>query len=268
MRSVVVVLLLVAFVSAAPEGKWFDRIFIMMFENQAYSSVINDPNFLHFAQEGQLFTRYSAVTHPSQPNYWSMTSGSYYGINSDNPHNLTETNIVDLLEAKSVSWKAYMEGYPGNCFTGKTSGRYARKHNPFISYMNIQTNPARCAHIVNAQELDSDLASGNLAEYMYYTPNMDDDGHDTGLAYAGRFLSSFLTPRLPKFPPKTLIVITWDEDDNLHNNHIYTVLLGSTIKPGTRVATQHNHYSLLRTVEDNWSLGTLGRNDTTATPYF
>jgi hypothetical protein len=30
--------------------------------------------------------------------------------------------------------------------------------------------------------------------------------------------------------------------------------------------TQYNHYSLLRTVEDNWGLGNLGRHDATATP--
>ncbi len=33
------------------------------------------------------------------------------------------------------------------------------------------------------------------------------------MAYAGKWLDSFLTPRLSKFPPKTLIVVSWDEDD-------------------------------------------------------
>ncbi len=29
---------------------------------------------------------------------------------------------------------------------------------------------------------------------------------------------------------------------------------------------RYNHYSLLRMVEDNWSLGNLGRNDANAVP--
>jgi hypothetical protein len=30
----------------------------------------------------------------------------------------------------------------------------------------------------------------------------------------------------------------------------------------------YNHYSLLRSIEDNWSLGSLRRNDATARPYW
>lgn len=40
---------------------------------------------------------------------------------------------------------------------------------------------------------------------------------------------------------------------------------GDVLKRGND-STQYNHYSLLRTVEDNWGLGSLGRHDATATP--
>jgi hypothetical protein len=82
------------------------------------------------------------------------------------------------------------------------------------------------------------------------------------------WLHSFLGPRYNKFPPGTLFVITWDEDDYSEENHIFTSLSGSMITPGTKNHEQYNHYSLLKTVEKNWNLGTLGRNDDDAKYFF
>ena len=42
---------------------------------------------------------------------------------------------------------------------------------------------------------------------------------------------------------------------------------GNIFKAGTVDKTLYNHYSLLKTVEDNWDLGDLGRNDKTAIPF-
>lgn len=42
-----------------------------------------------------------------------MISGSTDGIHLDINSNVDRKSIVDLLEAKDISWKAYMEGYPG-----------------------------------------------------------------------------------------------------------------------------------------------------------
>ena len=188
-------------------------------------------------------------------------------IFDDNVHDLNHTNLVDLMEAHNVSWKGYMEDLPYECYSGGYKGAYYRKHNPFISFDNIRKNPARCAKIVNAKQLDVDLASGSLPQYSYYTPNINNDGHDTGLAYAGKYLDAFLGPRLAKFPPRTLIIITWDEDDYFDNNHIDTIALGSMLAPGSTDNTLYNHFSLLRSVEDNWKLGTLNRYDASANSF-
>lgn len=66
---------------------------------------------------------------------------------------------------------------------------------------------------------------------------------------------------MSKFPPRTLIVVTYDEDDYNYHNRVYTVLVGSTIPAGSSDTTHYTHYSLLKTVEENWNLGSLGRND-------
>jgi hypothetical protein len=38
-------------------------------------------------------------------------------------------------------------GLPGACFLGD-SGEYAQKHDPFLYYDDIRTNPTECARIV------------------------------------------------------------------------------------------------------------------------
>lgn len=42
-----------------------------------------------------------------------MVSGSFAGVDGDNNSDLSRDSIVDLLEAKGISWKAYEEAYPG-----------------------------------------------------------------------------------------------------------------------------------------------------------
>jgi len=252
---------------AEPQGKYFDRVFTIVFENQAYETVMGDKFFSFYAKAGRLLSNYHALTHPSQPNYITMVGGSYFGISNDDNHDLPYSNLVDLMEKKEVSWKGYMQDFPGHCDPSINVGPYFRKHNPFISFNSVRTNATRCAKIVNADEFEKDLNAGTLHQYSFYTPNIDDDGHNTGLTYAGEFLHKFFSTRLSRFPKGTLIIITWDEDDDHHLNHIYTALLGSVVVPGSVDQTPYTHYSFLRTVEDNWSLGSLQRNDATATPF-
>jgi hypothetical protein len=80
-----------------------------------------------------------------------------------------------------------------------------------ISYDNIHNNPTRCQNIVNLTVLDDDLAQGTLPNYMFLSPNIDDDGHNTNVQFAGQWLDGFLSSRLLKFPRGTLVVVTWDE---------------------------------------------------------
>jgi hypothetical protein len=88
---------------------------------------------------------------------------------------------------------------------------YACHITSLISYNNIHNNPTRCQNIVNLTVLDDDLAQGTLPNYMFLSPNIDDDGHNTNVKFAGQWLDGFLSSRLLKFPRGTLVVVTWDE---------------------------------------------------------
>ena len=197
-----------------------------------------------------------------------MISGGLQGVKGDQNININALHLGDLLEAKGKTWKNYAEGYPGNCFSGATAGRYVRKHVPFISFINVQQDARRCANIVPASQFATDIANGTLPDFSFYSPDLDNDGHDTGLAYADGALKRIFGPLIDNadFMDGMLLIVTFDEDDHTQGNKIYTALIGGGFEPGTQDNTRYNHYSLLRTIEDGFGLGSLHLNDETATP--
>jgi hypothetical protein len=175
---------------------------------------------------------------------------------------------VDLLEAKGVTWKVYAEDYPGNCFAGSAYHDYARKHNPFISYLNVQKNASRCANIVNASQFDQDAANNKLPGYIFYIPNNKNNGHDTTAKFSDMWYSRTFAKYIgdPNFIQNTVLITTFDESEPVAPvNQIYTTVFGARVKAGP-VSANLNTYSLLNMLEDNWGLGSLGRNDQNAVP--
>ena len=256
----------------------FERVFIIIFENKSEQAVLDNAFMKGLAAKGVRLSNYFGVTHPSQPNYIAATAGLPL-VTDDSKHDIDSPNIVDLLEAKGVSWRAYMEDLPENKKTIHISEDrlYFRKHNPFVSFNNVRNNPKRLANIVNAKQLKQDIKNNALPQYCWFTPNIQNDGHSPPedfqptnplkhVNFIAQYLEHFWLPLLadPAFMKGTLVVVTFDESIPHANNHVYTVLLGDMVQPNTVQSEIYNHYSLLRTIEENFSLGTLERNDLNA----
>jgi Phosphoesterase family len=245
----------------------FKKVLVLFYENQGYTAAMSQPFFKSLTQKGALLTNFFAETHPSQGNYIALVSGGLQGVTGDQNYDLDSQHIGDLLEAKGLTWKNYAEGYPGNCFLGAKSGRYVRKHTPFISFTNVQDNASRCDKIVPATQLAKDIVNGTLPNFSFYSPDLDNDGHDTGIEYADKALQKLLTPLIENeaLLKDLLIVVTFDEDDHSEGNRIYTTLIGSGVKPGAKSNNRYDHYSLLKTIEDQFGLDSLGGQDAAAT---
>jgi hypothetical protein len=243
---------------------------IVVLENAGYDEALGQPFLRSLAAKGALLTHFSAEAHPSQPNYIALVSGSTHDVHSDDPGTLDARHVGDLLEAKGLAWKVYVESYPGDCFLGARFDNYVQKHVPFLSFRNVSTDPARCARIVDGSKLSVDIANGTLASYSLYIPDLRNDGHDTDVAYADRWLSAKFGPLLrdPRFINGMLFVVTFDEAAHSpllpSSNHIFTVLVGGGVDAGSRADDAYNHYSLLRLVEDQFGLGALGHKDAIA----
>jgi hypothetical protein len=132
-------------------GKSFSRFVTIWCENTDYDMAAGDrkwnprlhvldanlsANFAWIASQGITLTNYLAITHPSQPNYVAAVGGSTHGVTSDSFTRISSSSktIVDLLEAKGVSWSEYQEdspysGFEGNYVNQKTGANdYVRKH--------------------------------------------------------------------------------------------------------------------------------------------
>jgi phosphatidylinositol-3-phosphatase len=168
----------------APSPK---HIFVIMLENHSKSSVIDDANAPYLTQLAHttaMATNYFGVTHPSEPNYVAAISGSNWFVNDDNPANrFDHTNLVDQIEAKKLTWGAYMESMPSAGFTGdfapSTSQQlYASKHNPFVLFDDIRSSPARLAKIKPYTALATDLQKESTTpNFVWISPNQCHDMH-------------------------------------------------------------------------------------------
>jgi phosphatidylinositol-3-phosphatase len=285
------------------EGRGFNHVFVIMMENTGFGTLIGNPNapFTNAAAANfGLASNYFGVTHPSQPNYIAATSGSTNGVTNDNDTIINVANIVDQLEANGKTWKAYMQSY-SLCTTKFAHAcgiqLYERKHNPFISYQDVQSNPARVAKIVDFSQFATDLASGNVADYTWISPDQCNDMHGRGgtgipndpcdfsqvqglIAAGDSFLLNTVNAILNSkaWRGNSVIFITWDEADftgsgfqgfgddsgccdsvaGQGGGHVVTLVISKSIRRARTSDDAANHYSMLSTIEDGWDLGCLG----------
>jgi Phosphoesterase family len=115
-------------------------------------------------------------------------------------------------------------------------------------------------------------AKAGLVAYSFYTPNMNNDGHNTNVGVAGAWVSKFLDKTFgEKLRKGTLVILTFDESDRNSDNRIYTLFLGDMVKDASqqdpKVLDRHyTHYNVLRTIEDNFGLQPLAEGDREAAP--
>jgi len=286
--------------------KNFQHVFVIMMENTGYNSLVGNPHApwinAAIAKYG-VATNYFGASHPSQPNYIAATSG-ITGPTSDDDETLDVPNIVDRLESAGKSWTAYMQSY-SLCATplDHACGNqlYERKHNPFITYADVQASPQRISHIVDFSQLAGDLASNNVSDFTWISPNQCNDMHGRGApasdpcSYANEPLlvqagDSFLQQTVgaiqasPAWNGNSAIFVTWDESDYggtgpsgfpdtsgccdasvpFGGGHVLTLVISHSDHQPRRSNVAYNHYSLLRTIEDGWRLGCLGATCDTA----
>ena len=268
-RLLVLILVLLMGPNLSAAMPSFRKVMIVVFENTSYSRALGLPFFSTLAKQGALLKNSHGVTHPSQPNYVAMIAGDTLGVTSDTLIDLDGRTIADLLEQNGKSWKAYADAYPGACYLDYAKRPYVRKHLPFLSFKNIQSTPGRCGKIVNSDALKADIQAGTLPDYSFFVPDLNHDGHDTSAKIADQWAGETLGPLLKdrRFMDGLLLVVSFVEDDGVTTeNHIYTVLVGDSVQAGSVSDTRYDHYSVLRTIEDAWKLGTLQKNDLKALP--
>ena len=250
---------------AAPGVPDFDHIVVVVFENKESGRVLGSrdaPTFTAYARSQANLTRYYGVTHPSLPNYLALVSGSTHGIKTNCTSCIVSArSLADTVETSGRTWKAYAEGLPKPGYTGAASGRYAKKHNPFVYFRNIAANPVRRrGHVVPFTQLAKDLRANALPNFSLIVPDMCNSMHDCPVSTGDAWLRK-LVPKLVRLP-NTVIFILFDEGTTRvrGGGHIPAIALGTAVKPKARFTRVTDHYGPLRTIEEAWGLPLLGRS--------
>lgn len=235
----------------------FDHIVVVILENKHRSSVMGSgqaPYLDKLAAKGASMTHSYGVTHPSQPNYLALFSGSTQGVTSNAcpQHFRKANNLGHQLRKSGLSFVGYAESLPKTGFRGCSSGRYERKHNPWV---NFGTLPAS----TNRPFSDFPRDYRKLPTVSFVSPNMCNDMHDCSIRTGDRWMKKHFD-RYARWAPRhnSLLVVTFDENAGGTVKSIPTIIVGANVRPGV-YAERLNHYNLLRTIEDAYGLPALGR---------
>ena len=243
----------------------FTHVVVVVFENHETSSIAGNPEaptFNALARRYAMLTDYTAVAHPSLPNYLALVSGSTHGITSDcTDCSVAARSLADTLAAARKSWQTYAEDLPYPGFTGASAGGYAKKHDPLLYFRDVAGSPARRRHVVPFTQLASDLRRHRLPAFSLVVPNLCNDMHDCSVATGDAWLKAHIAPLLQSRALRGGVVfVVFDEgtSDTGGGGRVQALALGPTVRRGSRFTRATNHYGLLRTIEDAWGLPRLG----------
>jgi phospholipase C len=174
--------------------------------------------------------------------------------------------LIDLLDTKGVSWRYYDAGN-----NGYWSAPDAIKH--------LRFGPAWKNVITPETTVLTDISSGNLQQVSWVNPTCAESDHascnkGTGPAWVASVVNAL---GKSKYWKDTAIFITWDDWGGWFD-HVKPVVL-SSYEMGFRVPlivvspyakrgyvshVMHQQASILKFVEKNWGLGSLGYADSRA----
>jgi hypothetical protein len=244
----------------------FDRVFIVVDENQSFANVIGSasmPYLNKLAGRYGLAINYYANTQPSIGNYFWLTTGQVITNDSNFSGTVTGDNIVRQLNFSGKTWKAYAQSLPSVGYTGGDQYPYVKRHNPFAYFSDILDNQAQANNIVPFTQFAADLTNNQLPNYSFIIPNQQNNAHDCPagmptctnadkLAAADNWLKANIDPLLASstFRQGGLLILTWDEsvngDTQNGGGHAATVVISSKSRQGFSSSSLYQHQSTLR----------------------
>jgi phosphatidylinositol-3-phosphatase len=254
-----------AFTYVAPQAAvpLFDRVYVVLDENQSYGSVIGSssmPYLNALANRYGLAINFYANTHPSIGDYFWLTTGQQITNDDAFSGTVSVDNIVRQLNASGKSWRAYAESLPSVGYVGTDVYPYVKR--------NSQTQKN---NIVPFSQFATDLGNNQTPNYSFIIPNQQNNAHDCPaaipsctnadkLAAADSWLKANIDPLIasPAFKQGGLLILTFDEavDTDTQNGggHISTVVISSRTPQGFQSSTLMQHQSTLRLMAEGLGL--------------
>jgi phosphatidylinositol-3-phosphatase len=228
------------------------HVFVIVMENHTPEEALGGPFTASLAARYRVAANYSAITHPSVPNYLALTSGQTWGITDDSYYVLPQADLGDQLTTAGITWRAYMDGLSGRgCLDSPFP--YDPGHNPFAFY------GGKCpSNVVPFTSMSADLTQSTPL-FSWISPDDCHNGHSCTVTASDEWLREAVTLIMSSDAWKAggVLFVTWDEDDGGTGNRVLTLVIAPGLSPLVS-NVPYNHYSLLATIEDLLGVGRLG----------
>ncbi len=245
---------------------------MILLENHNLNEIYGTASYMtKLADDYALLKNYTAIDHPSEPNYLAIASGQTFNPPSgdDGYHVFKAKNIIDGLESVGLTWRAYSESASGPCDTGNPDVR----HVPFVFFSNVASDTARCGRVIPTTantdaEMIAELNSATASNFIWLTPNDDNNMHNGTIAHGDSYLQ-YLVPKIlgsTTFTTKrAALFVVYDEGKvPFPNDFVYAVWAGPVVKKMHKSTATYTHYSVLATLEANWGFPSLTAMDAQA----
>jgi len=234
------------------------HVFIVVEENTNFSDVIGNPAMPYLnslANRYGLATNYFANTHPSIGNYFMLTTGQIITNNDSFSGTVSADNIVREILAAGGTWKAYEEDLPSVGYLAPDTGAYARRHCPLSYLSDVVNSSTQRNKLVPFTQFAADLASNQLPNFSFITPNLCNDAHDCPLSVADTWLQNNIDPLInsPAFQTDGLLVIVFDESASDNTNgggQVAWVVVGPKANNGFTSNNLYQHQNTLRLLSE------------------
>jgi len=259
----------------------FDHVFFVILENRRYDEIIGSnssaPYLNALAANNVALAQSYGLIHPSDPNYMAVAGGSTFG-HQDNPMpdgigTIGSPHLGDLVENAGKTWRGYIEDMGTPCNLTK-NGNYDPDNLPFLFFQNIGgADRTRCKDKIRPiTQLWADLQSASTTpNFVWFEPNSCNSMHNCSTATGDTWFKNNL-PKILQSPAwtqqRSLLIITFDEDDNVSGQAIPTIVVASPgiTKTGFKSPVRYTHYSMLRAMESALALPNMTQNDQFAAP--
>jgi hypothetical protein len=264
----------------------YDHIVIVIEENKDYDQIVDNSAAPYIngtlRAQGANFTQMYGEEHHSQGNYFWLFSGSNQGVgfvDAIPPNCFNSSSLMSQLIGGGHTFKGYSEDLPAIGFRGKSSGLYARKHVPWISFCTMPDGKtaADSSNLRFKEDFPSDYDS--LPTVSFVIPNMVNDMHNGAVPASVTAGDTWLRKYLDGYynwakDHNSLLIVTFDESDKApllggltnpadpipyKRNQITTIFAGAHIKPGDYDEKKGiTHVNVLRTIEAMYKLNKSG----------
>jgi hypothetical protein len=223
------------------------HIVVVTLENQNFGDIVGNlaqaPFLNQLISEGMLFTDYYGISHPSQPNYLALFSGSTQGDTDDTVPPQFSSSVPTLASALAAN---------GLSFGGYAETGVDLDHTPWLDFGNSAADGQ------NFGSFPSNF--NNLPGISFVAPNNNDNMHDGTIAAGDAWLASNLGAYAAWAQANnSLLIITFDESGSVpYPNRVATIVVGAGVPAGVTNNQSGDAYSLLATIENLYELAPIG----------